>query len=119
MGSIRNQTVHLMSTDQRWFTGLRGSPPPDHLDPADFPNRAAVRARWDRIVADMRETLANLSDERLGEAFIEEIQVWEILYHVLNHGTDHRAQLLAMLDQLGAPTFPQDYFFFAREMDGG
>ncbi len=35
-----------------------------------------------------------------------------MLIHVANHGTDHRAQLLALLNQLGVETFPQDYFFF-------
>jgi uncharacterized damage-inducible protein DinB len=37
-----------------------------------------------------------------------------VLIHVANHGTDHRAQLLALLNQLGVKTFPQDYFFFIK-----
>jgi uncharacterized damage-inducible protein DinB len=28
--------------------------------------------------------------------------------HVVNHGTDHRAQVLRILYELGAPTFEQD-----------
>lgn len=37
----------------------------------------------------------------------------QMLLHVINHGTDHRAQLLKMLNEQGIETFPQDYIFFA------
>jgi uncharacterized damage-inducible protein DinB len=33
---------------------------------------------------------------------------WQVLAHVVNHGTDHRAQILRLLDRYGAPTFDQD-----------
>ncbi|MCL4255480.1 MAG: damage-inducible protein DinB, partial [Anaerolineae bacterium] len=38
--------------------------------------------------------------------------IWEILVHVINHGTDHRAQILAMLHQMGAPTLEQDMMLY-------
>ncbi len=34
---------------------------------------------------------------------------WRIIAHVINYGTDHRAQMLALLWQLGAPTVEQDF----------
>jgi uncharacterized damage-inducible protein DinB len=36
-------------------------------------------------------------------------QFREAHFHVLNHGTDHRAQILAALAALGVTTFPQDF----------
>jgi uncharacterized damage-inducible protein DinB len=33
---------------------------------------------------------------------------WQVLSHLVNHGTDHRAQVLRALHELGAPTFSQD-----------
>jgi uncharacterized damage-inducible protein DinB len=64
----------------------------------------------------MREYLGKLTDDMLfSQPFIadhDESQLWQILHHVANHGTDHRAQLLVGLNQLGVETFPQDYFFF-------
>ncbi len=38
--------------------------------------------------------------------------VWEILAHVVNHTTDHRAQMLRLLYDLGAPTFEQDFVIY-------
>jgi uncharacterized damage-inducible protein DinB len=37
------------------------------------------------------------------------------LAHVVNHGTDHRGQILATLHGLGAPTVEQDMMFFLWE----
>ena len=38
-----------------------------------------------------------------------------MLLQVVNHGTDHRAQLLCMLHDLGAKTAPQDYNFYVYD----
>jgi len=35
-----------------------------------------------------------------------------VLLHVVNHGTDHRAQLLRVLNDLGVNTEYQDYIFY-------
>jgi len=37
------------------------------------------------------------------------------LLHVVNHGTDHRAQLLRLLNDLGRKTESQDYIFYVYE----
>jgi uncharacterized damage-inducible protein DinB len=42
---------------------------------------------------------------------------WEMLWNLVNHGTDHRAQTLAMLHELGAPTFEQDIMFYFWEAE--
>lgn len=64
----------------------------------------------------MREYLAGLTDEDL-QADFEHMKVWQVLLHVANHGTDHRAQLLSLLNQLGMVTFPQDFIFHVWGMD--
>ena len=38
-----------------------------------------------------------------------------ILLHVFNHGTDHRAQALAMIDRLGGETVGQDLLTYLVE----
>lgn len=112
VGSIRNHTVHMMVVDKRWFCGLRGEDVPDFPDPEAFPDRAAVRTMWDQVEADMRGYLNGLSPEMLDRPFPAGLTVWEVLFHVLNHGTDHRAQVLAMLHRLGVATGPQDYALY-------
>lgn len=117
VGSIRNHVVHMMNIDDRWFSGLRGEPVPGFLNPVHFGKREVIRARWDVVETKMRLYLDGLRDEMLfTQPFLAEKgqeRLWQILLHVANHGTDHRAQLLMLLHQAGVETFPQDYFFFA------
>lgn len=120
-GSVRDQVVHLMDVDDVWFSELRGVEPAEPLPPAHLDDRKALRERWDSIEQDMRAFLAKLRDDMLFEKPIEEPEedkdliVWQVLLHVVNHGTDHRAQLLRLLHDMGASTSYQDYIFFAYE----
>ena len=38
--------------------------------------------------------------------------LWQVFLHVSNQGTDHRAQLLRVLNDLGVKTTYQDYIFY-------
>jgi uncharacterized damage-inducible protein DinB len=120
-GSVRNQIVHLMSVDEVWFSELRGVEPPEPLPPADVDDREIMRARWDRIEQSMRDYLAELRDDVLSDKPIKEpeedrdLTVWQVLLHVVNHGTDHRAQLLRLLSDLGVKTTSQDYIFYVYD----
>ncbi len=112
VGSVRNQLVHLLSIEERWFSGLRGEEVPGFANPEYYPNRELIRQKWDTVEAQMKSFLAGLDDEKLKAPFGEDILVWQVLIQVLGHGIDHRAQLLAMLNQLGAQTFSQDYALY-------
>ena len=116
-GSIKQQVLHMMSADRYWFSGLRGLEMPADLDPADFPDRSSIRAQWDEIEAGQRAYLVALTDQALAAhpfpGTEDEILVcWQVLLHAANHGTDHRAQLLRHLNDLGVETDSQDYIFY-------
>lgn len=120
-GPVREQIVHLMSVDEVWFCELRGVEPSEPLPPADFDDRESIRAQWDKVEQAMRTYLAELRDDRLFEKPIKEpeedqnLSVWQVLLHVANHGTDHRAQLLRQLNDLGVKTEAQDYIFYVYD----
>lgn len=119
LGSVRNQIVHLINVDAAWFGDLRGSEIPDLLDAdhADDPN--AIRAYLDSVEQQMRDYLSNLWDEMLFEKPLQgedkDLVLWQVLLHVVNHGTDHRAQILRALSDLGVKTGPQDYIFYVYD----
>jgi uncharacterized damage-inducible protein DinB len=48
-----------------------------------------------------------------GQAFSNTVA--EILYHVINHGTHHRAQICTLLKEAGLEVPLSDYIFFARQ----
>lgn len=118
-GSVRDQIVHLMSVDDTWFSGLRGVEIPEPLDPATFADRKIIRAHWDNVEQNMRDYLAELRDDMLFDKPLsgedQDLILWQVLLHVVNHGTDHRAQLLRLLHDVGVKTTSQDYIFYVYD----
>jgi uncharacterized damage-inducible protein DinB len=120
-GSVRSQIVHLMSVDDVWFSELRGIQSLETLSPADFDNRGIIRAQWDSIEQRMHDYLAELHNDMLFQKPIKEPEedkdlfVWQVLLHVVNHGTDHRAQILRLLHDLGVKTTSQDFIFYVND----
>ena len=120
-GSVRDQIIHLMSVDDIWFSELRGVEPAEPWSSAAVDDRQLIRAHWDRIEQTIRSYLADLPDDQLFATPIKEpeedrnLVVWQVLLHVVNHGTDHRAQLLRLLNDLGVKTVSQDYIFYVYD----
>lgn len=120
-GSVRDQIVHLMSVDELWFAELQGVEPSEPFPAADFDDRDNIRARWDSIEQGMRGYLAELRDDMLASMPIKEpdedrgLILWQVLLQVANHGTDHRAQILRLLNDLGVKTSSQDYIFYVYD----
>lgn len=120
-GSIHNQIVHTIWAEDVWLSRILGRDNPVYTA-TDYPNRAAIRARWDDIEQAMRQTIATMDDDALSRVVtyanskgqIFEQTVLQILLHLVNHGTDHRAQTLAMMHTLGAETIDQDLIAYLR-----
>lgn len=118
LGSVRDQIVHLMTAEEVWLCELRGVAPAEPAPEAAADDRAALRARWDQIEAATQAYLQDLSEAMLFTRPITEpaedkdLLVWQVLLHVVNHATDHRAQLLRVLHDLGVKTTSQDYIFY-------
>jgi uncharacterized damage-inducible protein DinB len=120
-GSIRNQVIHLMEAENGWFCELRDVDMPEPFPSADFDDRSMLRAQWDTVEKNMRGYLAQLKDDMLFEKPIKnneddkDLILWKVLIHVVNHGTDHRAQILRILHDMGLKTGPQDYIFYVYD----
>lgn len=120
-GSVREQIVHLMDADDVWFSELQGVAPLDPIPDSSGDDRKAIRAHGDEVEQRMRQYLAALQDEMLFTKPITEPEddkdliVWQVLLHVINHATDHRAQILRLLNDLGVETYSQDYIFYVYE----
>jgi uncharacterized damage-inducible protein DinB len=120
-GSVRDQVVHLIDAEDIWFSELRGVEPSEPLPSADFDDRDTIRAHWDKVEQNIRAYLTELRDDMLFDKPIKEPEedkdliVWQVLLHVVNHATDHRAQLLRVLHDLGVKTTSQDYIFYVYD----
>lgn len=121
IGSIRNHMVHLASVDARWLSRLTGSQLPDGLEYTDFPTKVTARAIWEQSAHAMLNYVEALQDSQLDDIVSYDIPArgglkhnsrWQILLHVVNHGTDHRAQILSLLHHFRGPTLEQDFMIY-------
>jgi uncharacterized damage-inducible protein DinB len=116
-GSIRDQMVHVANTDARWLRGLQEDPTARslHFDPAEYDTRERALALWEEVSAELAAYVATLDGEAAAHVLAGiGAPAWQVVLHVVNHGTDHRAQILRALYDLGAPTFDQDLILYLR-----
>lgn len=114
-GSLRNHIVHVAGVDGRWLRGLQERPDPMSFnpDPRDYLDRASARALWESTSQELEAYVAALDDARLAQTARGMGEpVWQILMHLVNHGTDHRAQMLRIVHEFGGPTFAQDFIVY-------
>lgn len=124
IGSVHAQIVHTMSAEWLWLTRVRGAAIPRIPPPEEYPTREVIRVRWDEIEREWRSYVDGLKDEDL-EKRIEYVSVTgntkrisvvcDSIMQILNHSTDHRAQILALIHQLGGKTIAQDLIFYSWE----
>lgn len=124
IGSIHVQVTHLIAVESWWFKFLAtGKIEFDDLN--NYPTRASIRQHWDTVEQMVKGYLADITPKELEREVrppfwredYEPVKVWEGIMQVSYHSLDHRSQILAGLDILGAPTVAQDFLNFLRVND--
>lgn len=121
--SVRDTLVHIYSAEWVWYMRWQGSSPTSPLAAEDYPDLPSVTAAWRDLETRIRAFVDGLDDAGIlreldyrqmsGQAFRSPI--WQMVQHVVNHGTYHRGQITTMLRQLGADAASTDLIVFYRE----
>ena len=123
-GSIFATIVHLADAEFVWRTRcIHGVWPPTLLDPADFADLDAVVARMHEEEQRTRTYLSGLTDadyattvhyrSTSGKEYTHAL--WQILAHIINHGTQHRSECAHVLTGFGHSPGDVDLIAYDRE----
>jgi hypothetical protein len=83
-----------------------------------LPTINQLRERWEVEWVAVDGWLQTLSDGSVASV-LEGVPVWQSLVHVVNHGTQHRAEAAALLTAEGRSPGELDLFDFAEEQANG
>jgi len=121
--SVRDTLVHIAGVEWVWLERAHGRSPERIPDTQAITDIGTLRAYWDDVANKWQEYRKKLTQEDLDEFVAYKTfsfgpgrdPRWQMLQHMVNHGTYHRGQVSTMLRQLGAKSVGTDLIVFYRE----
>ncbi len=119
-GSIGRTLVHLANAQVNYTARLLDTERPERLPEDPFPGFVALTERLDRGNAELEQAAARGDQDRTVQVTGDDPPgTWSMpvplfMLQAVNHGTEHRAQVAAILTQLGIEPPAMDgwtYFF--------
>lgn len=109
--SIRDTLVHIYGSEWAWHSRWGGTSPSALPDASQYGDVAAIRTAWEALERQVRGLVQELGEEGINRSFDyltlagapSRSPFWQMLQHVVNHGSYHRGQVTTMLRQVGAP----------------
>ena len=118
---VRQLLAHTLMAQLLWRTRFETGTSDVVVGAEDVADVAALRQRWTEERQAMRAHLDTLTDDDLDRPFrferrgeTAELTRWHILFQLINNGTQHRAEVAAILTAYGHSPGDLDFFFFVQ-----
>jgi uncharacterized damage-inducible protein DinB len=120
--SVLGTLVHLFGSDRLWLARLQGGPNPGFVTDADR-SLPVLQNDWPALHQRWRNWALHLTDEMALETLAYNDMkgrpwnqpLWQLILHVVNHGTHHRGQVSGFLRSLGHAPPALDLVLYYRE----
>jgi uncharacterized damage-inducible protein DinB len=119
-GGLRGTLTHILFAEWIWRNRWEGIFPTWRFKPEEFPTLEFLLQRWQEEQKKLMTFVEGVTDEMLVASFRyrntegvpKENILWHAMAHVVNHGTQHRAEAAAMLTDFGCSPGDLDMIYF-------
>jgi uncharacterized damage-inducible protein DinB len=119
-GGLRSTLTHVLFAEWIWRNRWEGTSPTTRLNPEEFPTLESLLQRWQAEERKLMKFVEAVTDEKLAAPFHyqntrgvpKENILWHAMAHVVNHGTQHRAEAAAVLTEFGCSPGDLDMIYF-------
>lgn len=123
--SVRDTLVHIMGAEWIWLSRWNGISPNAMFAVIDFPNLQSIQTRWDAIEAETQQLIDQIDPSQLTEvvSYINTrgekwaYPLWQQIVHQVNHATQHRSEVAAMLTYFGNSPGDLDYLVYQDDQN--
>jgi len=113
--SLRGILVHVVDAEYGWRLNLEAQDASEILEEGDFANASELRSRWNAEHAAWLKYEAGLREDVLNASHEKSLKVWQVIFHVVNHGTQHRGEAAAILTGFNHSPGELDFDTFLSE----
>ncbi len=121
--TLQRTLVHTLDTEWGWRLLLQGEGFSPELNAGDFPTVSAIAERWQQEEKDMRTYIDSLEEADLNrvisykneEGVLRKRIVWQVMFHVINHGMQHRSEAANLLTVYGQSPGDIDFTIYLNE----
>jgi uncharacterized damage-inducible protein DinB len=120
--SVLGTLVHVFAADRIWLARVTGSAGGPFLTDADY-SLAVLQTDWPAVQEKWQQWATGLTDadaprvvsykDTQGNGY--QRPLWQLILHVVNHGTHHRGQVSGFLRSMGQTPPPLDLTAYYRE----
>jgi uncharacterized damage-inducible protein DinB len=125
--SVLDTLAHVYAADRLWLGRIQGLPNPGFagfITPADR-SLAVLQNDWPALLERWKQWGAGLTQDRTVESLAysdlkgmaRREALWQIVFHVINHGTHHRGQVSGFLRTMGRVPPGLDLIIYYRELE--
>lgn len=122
--SVLATLVHIYAADRIWLGRVHGNPPARFMDPEQDLHLAVLQTDWPQLQNRWKEWAASQTDDsiRANASYKDlkgnpyETPLWQIVLHLVNHGTHHRGQVSGFLRAMDHKPPVLDLIAYYREV---
>jgi len=124
--TVVDTLAHIFAADRIWLQRIHGNPQKVFIEPADR-DFERLREAWPALHRQWKDWAASLTDQQAaatlsyrdmkGNAY--EQPLWQVILHVVNHGSHHRGMVSGFLRAMGHTPPMLDMIFFYRALAAG